>query len=266
MKSAVKNISFNFRVVSRGLRAIIVPAFFILHSVFFPAYAQGPAWWQARGVVDTNLTFRDYSPLTLGQLKWMAVNARDEMDVYFGAGSNIIAVVSAFSDTNNYCPANLGQLKYVVQPFYDRLYERNLTNTFPADMPGYYPWGNASPTNDYASALIGQAKYVFSFDSAVDSDDDGLSDWLEAKLGTDPYNPDTDGDGISDGWEIEHGYDPLSDDRDDIRESARQKIILHWQLFFGMTPVFTNTPGSEADLIDMRNALIELSGRFYKKD
>ena len=35
----------------------------------------------------------------------------------------------------------------------------------------------------------------------VDSDGDGISDWMEDQLGTDPYNPDSDGDGILDGDE-----------------------------------------------------------------
>lgn len=35
-----------------------------------------------------------------------------------------------------------------------------------------------------------------------DSDCDGLSNEEEAKLGTDPNNPDTDGDGLLDGWEV----------------------------------------------------------------
>lgn len=43
----------------------------------------------------------------------------------------------------------------------------------------------------------------------VDSDNDGLSDKMEQKLGTDPKNPDTDGDGYLDGQEVAHGYSPL---------------------------------------------------------
>ncbi|MBI5091784.1 MAG: hypothetical protein HZB26_04990 [Candidatus Hydrogenedentes bacterium] len=42
----------------------------------------------------------------------------------------------------------------------------------------------------------------------TDTDGDGLSDSLEAKLGTDPVNPDTDGDGIDDAWEVENGLNP----------------------------------------------------------
>jgi len=257
---------------SAVLLSIILQAMFFLLA--FSAYAQapGPAWWFARGVVNTNLHPNDYAPVNGGQLKWMATNAYDEMNAYFGAGSNVAAVVCAFSNSNNYYLVNIGQVKYVVQRFYDRLHELNLTNTFPANMPGsYYPWGNAPHTNDYAAVNIGQVKYVFSFDSSVDSDGDGLSDWLEAKLGTDPYNPDTDGDGLSDGWEVAHGLDPLDDSDADPAilnqmEEARQRIIRYWQLFYGTTPAFTNSPGSQADLIDVNNALNTLSGKFYKPD
>lgn len=258
----------SFLVKGDGSRAIFfVFAFCLLHSTFL--FAQCPAWWYARGAVDTNLQANDYAPINQGQLKCLATNAFCEMEEYFGAGSNVAAVVNAFSSSNNYYPANLGQIKYVAQPFYDQLYSFNLTNTFPANMPGYYPWGNAAQTNDYAIANIGQLKYVFSFDSSVDSDGDGLCDWLEAKLGTNPYNPDTDGDGLSDGWEVAHGFNPL--DASDgpqgwiVRTStARQKIIQYWQLYYGTAPVFTNTPGSQADLIDMRDALNALSDKFYK--
>jgi len=48
-----------------------------------------------------------------------------------------------------------------------------------------------------------------------DSDGDGLSDEDEAKLGTDPNNPDTEGDGLFDGEEVkEYKTDPLDKDTD----------------------------------------------------
>jgi outer membrane protein OmpA-like peptidoglycan-associated protein len=49
----------------------------------------------------------------------------------------------------------------------------------------------------------------------LDSDGDGLADWLELLLETDPHNPDTDGDGLTDGeehWVI--FSDPLNADTD----------------------------------------------------
>ncbi len=42
-----------------------------------------------------------------------------------------------------------------------------------------------------------------------DSDEDGLPDQEEIRLGTNPFNPDTDGDGFLDGIEYKIGYNPL---------------------------------------------------------
>ncbi len=43
-----------------------------------------------------------------------------------------------------------------------------------------------------------------------DSDGDGLLNWQEYLLGTDPNNSDTDGDGVGDGEEVDAGTDPLN--------------------------------------------------------
>ncbi|MCQ2367704.1 MAG: hypothetical protein MJ109_01650 [Kiritimatiellae bacterium] len=43
-----------------------------------------------------------------------------------------------------------------------------------------------------------------------DTDNDGLSDYEEYALGTNPVDYDTDGDGIPDGWEVMAGLDPLN--------------------------------------------------------
>jgi YD repeat-containing protein len=49
----------------------------------------------------------------------------------------------------------------------------------------------------------------------VDSDGDGLPDWVEVLIGTDPFNPDTDGDGLSDGDELLiYHTNPLNPDSD----------------------------------------------------
>jgi len=244
-----------------------VSTFFILHSSFL--LAQTPQWWITREALDQNLAAKDYAPINQGQLKWLATNAFCEMEEYFGAGSNVAAAVNAFSPSNNYFPVNIGQVKYLAVPFYDRLYEFGLTNTMPPGMPGHYPWDGRPETNDYAMVNIGQVKYVFSFDSAKDSDGDGLADWEEVAHGYDPYDPDMDDDGLGDGWEVAHGTDPLDGndynqaDRTSEAAEARQRIIQHWLLFYGSAPSFTNSPGSPADLIDLRNALNTLSEKFY---
>jgi outer membrane protein OmpA-like peptidoglycan-associated protein len=49
----------------------------------------------------------------------------------------------------------------------------------------------------------------------IDTDNDGLSDAEEMRIGTDPTKPDTDGDGLSDGDEVrKHKTDPLKADTD----------------------------------------------------
>jgi lipoprotein-anchoring transpeptidase ErfK/SrfK len=47
----------------------------------------------------------------------------------------------------------------------------------------------------------------------IDTDEDGLSDEIEIKLGTDPNNADTDGDSYVDGKEVANGYNPLAGER-----------------------------------------------------
>jgi len=50
---------------------------------------------------------------------------------------------------------------------------------------------------------------VNTVDKNPDSDQDGLPDYMEKILGTDPNNPDTDGDGYNDLQELKSGYSPL---------------------------------------------------------
>lgn len=45
-------------------------------------------------------------------------------------------------------------------------------------------------------------------DNRADSDGDGLPDFEERQLGTDPARADTAGDGVSDLWKLAHGFDP----------------------------------------------------------
>lgn len=49
-----------------------------------------------------------------------------------------------------------------------------------------------------------------------DGDDDGIRDWQEFQIGTDPIDPDTDGDGVTDGVEVfgEFPTDPTASDSD----------------------------------------------------
>jgi len=61
-------------------------------------------------------------------------------------------------------------------------------------------------------AQIAKAKKEISELSFKDSDGDGLYDWQEISLGTDPLNPDTDQDGFLDGIEVKYGFDSKKPD------------------------------------------------------
>jgi hypothetical protein len=53
------------------------------------------------------------------------------------------------------------------------------------------------------------AENINQIDPNLDSDNDGLTDVEELRIGTDLHNPDTDGDGYLDGDEVKNGFDPL---------------------------------------------------------
>ncbi len=83
----------------------------------------------------------------------------------------------------------------------------------------------ATATADYVisyemlDGLYTKQQLLDAFDPAVrggaqtDTDQDGLYDWEEFVLGTNPLHWDTDGDSMPDGWEVERGLDPLNGDR-----------------------------------------------------
>lgn len=59
--------------------------------------------------------------------------------------------------------------------------------------------------------------------ATTDTDDDGLTDAVEAILGTDINKPDTDNDGYIDGSEVEGGYDPAMGQGALLRDSDKLK-------------------------------------------
>ena len=82
-------------------------------------------------------------------------------------------------------------------------YVTGMTNSFD------FPTHNAR----YASYAGGDWDcFISGFRDMGDADGDGLRDYQEAELGTNPYSNDTDADGIPDTWEIENNLDPEEDD------------------------------------------------------
>jgi hypothetical protein len=99
-----------------------------------PVFGDGaPRWWSAREVTGsgTNSVANDYASVNQGQLKWMVTRCAKEFESRLpnGAGAEVWGTVVGFSYTNNNDVVNVGQLKKVVRPFYDRLRPDYFTNT-----------------------------------------------------------------------------------------------------------------------------------------
>ncbi|MBU1695034.1 MAG: thrombospondin type 3 repeat-containing protein [Verrucomicrobia bacterium] len=79
-------------------------------------------------------------------------------------------------------------------------------------------------------------------------------------------DPDSDGDGLSDYEELYlTGTDPEDpNDGAEMLQTAREQIVAHWNVIYDSPLVFTNEPGSAADLQDLRAALLGLSGQFHE--
>ena len=76
------------------------------------------------------------------------------------------------------------------------------------------------------SSLPVKDKKEVEIDRELDTDQDGLPDYMEKIIGTDENNLDTDGDSYDDFEEIKNGYDPLTDKKytEEEREIVKEKI------------------------------------------
>ena len=206
MKSQSRRHTYRGRLLLIGLYFSV----FICGYVFASDY---PSWWTNRNVIINTASTNDWAAANLGQLKWFATNAYDELESKLpgGAGTNISVMVSGFSLSNNEVAINIGQLKNVSAPFWSRLIEINYTNS--------YPWttNTTADDKDYSAANIGQLKNVFSFELAVDSDSDSLPDWWEMSyFGNYTHGAleDTDGDGLNNLVEFQNNTNPSDKDTD----------------------------------------------------
>lgn len=78
---------------------------------------------------------------------------------------------------------------------------------------------------------------------AIDSDGDGLSDDMEAIIGTDPTNPDTDGGGTKDGDEVANGTDPIATPADDVEDYDGDGMSYGQEIVVGTDPTNPDTDG-----------------------
>lgn len=148
-----------------------------------------PLWWGIPGgdsleqEYANGIPIEDYSPAVVGQLKYFADKARDELETvlapFGGAGIEITELVDDFTvDDTDAALALVGQLKYVSSKFFDRFAAVGFTPGnagWPADLILYpsesdtskaYPWmSDASGAN--SPALLGQLKFMFSWDISL---------------------------------------------------------------------------------------------------
>jgi len=190
-----------------------------------------PGWWTddvaETRIIDAQAQTNPYAPVTLGQLKHVAAMARKHMDVELaaegGAGTTIDSMVNGFDTQTsaNLTPVNLGQLKAVAKPFYDRLMEVQYDTTFNLVSRGYpsewehdYPWDPQTPVSEnYHPANQGQLKMVFSFDLSMAWDSENpLPEWWQlihfGQTGVDPSG-DASGNTFSNLWHFENYENPF---------------------------------------------------------
>ena len=88
-----------------------------------------PTWWANQGLLS-GTSPSDYSAANQGQAKNMAVGAVNELNAdlaqFGGAGETLnelaVSLTGTTPQTSDYSAVNLGELKALVQPFYDRSY------------------------------------------------------------------------------------------------------------------------------------------------
>jgi len=126
-------------------------------------HPSGPVWWYTWQVIHAGAETNDYAMANAGQLKKMATCAYNAMSEALNAEKDIATngfpsasnLVTSLTHSNNYEAVNTGQLKYTAMPFYHWLINEGRTNN--------YSWIDATETNDFSAANIGQIKHIFSF-------------------------------------------------------------------------------------------------------
>ncbi len=187
-----------------------------------------PVWWSDSDyqLIDSAKTASDNALVVQGQAKQAFAASKSYFDDVFiqfdGAGEDIDTLFESSwftTPTYDYTVLLNGQLKSLAHPFYKRLDELGIPLSLVGFEAGYnepFPWteDDLSDDVDYAPALIGQVKHVFSFDLDLSQDGDSIPDWWEYVFGTDPEvdtdnsATDSDGDSRTDSTEYAEKTDP----------------------------------------------------------
>lgn len=251
-----------------------------------------PTWWYlaedpSNGFINStfsNFNSNNQSALNQGQLWNMTSQAIAELDVQLspigGSGFDLEMFKEPGTIPDYYAPANLGQLKFVSSKFYELFHEIGYTPVSPdpsslgqfipipliaeGSLSGIpmYPWVDSQSPDNFFPAVIGQAKYVFSWDLSsfvsADTEDngdgtfgDGLPDWWElyyfSDLGRTPID-DFDNDSIFNLDEFIYGLDPTGG----IIDSNNNNFPDDWEtvLYGGNVPVDADFDGDRISDLD----------------
>lgn len=223
-------------VLVRILRFFVICL--IITQLILPQRAAMPGWWtddaaQTR-IINSGATPSNTAPATLGQLKYVAAQAKKYLDLKLmavgGAGNEINGLVASFEPragqnytpeqlaafrATNCAPINVGQLKAVAKPFYKRLLAVGYNSRYNliahgarADWAYDYPWNPTAPWNqlgaadktpNYQMANLAQLKMAFCFDLASDTDGNFLPANLVGSTNSGMSSPNDPPDRLGDG-------------------------------------------------------------------
>ena len=116
---------------------------------------------------------------------------------------------------------------------------------------------------------VSEGQKEIEIDKELDTDQDGLPDYIEKILGTDFDKIDTDGDSYSDFDEIKNGYNPLNDEKlieeewEDLKNEIKNRNEgLYEEMFEGSV---VNSNNIEADdFVCGNSTVIDIDGNIYK--
>ncbi|MFO8027045.1 MAG: hypothetical protein R6U56_05225 [Opitutales bacterium] len=204
--------------------------------------ASYPSWWwhadPALRVIDIGQLDdqNNTSPGNQGQAKWMATRAvahlNDGLASIGGAGFALDDLLDPNADSAHYAPINLGQLKNLAAPFYDRLHAVGF-NDWPDGMTfnaSGYPWTeNVTPQN-LSPANLGQLKFLFGWVLPA-----GFSDPLPGEL---PQ------------WWLNH-YFPDQTEVDLEGNTEGDEYSNYVEYLIGSSPVQPNSSSSETSPLNL---------------
>lgn len=156
--------SNSFRLMRGQLFREVIALLLFASLTLQTMQAAAPGWWSTQGALKPQAQADDFAALNQGQLKLLASRAWLQMELSLpgGAGAAITQMINqwriARPQTDDYSVVNIGQMKKVARPFYERLAGLSLLT-----LPTWIDEAGAGNADDYAAANLGQAKAIFSF-------------------------------------------------------------------------------------------------------